>query len=119
MTTLSIVFSSGRNFSSNSFIVFSINLPNIALFLNLAFCFIDFATYFLASLCNFVIRSIYGFKNCSCLKFNILLFFFNCSPKLKIKFQALIVEFLFSFIAYIRNKFFIFTNRKIIIFYDL
>ena len=58
-------------FTSTMFIVFSIDLLNIALFLHFEFWFLILLRSFSASLRNFVLRSIYGFKNGSCLNSNI------------------------------------------------
>ena len=59
-------------FTSTMFIVFSIDLLNIALFLHFEFWFLILLSSFSASLCNFVLRSIYCFKNGFYLNANIV-----------------------------------------------
>ena len=56
-------------------------LINIALFFRLAFCFLIFLLFSSVSLCNLVLRSIYSFKDASCLNSNTL--WFNCNLKFK------------------------------------
>lgn len=56
-----------------------IDLTNIAVFLNLAFCYLKFLLSFSATRHNSVLRSIYGFKNTFCLN---SMNFFNCSVTL-------------------------------------
>ena len=75
MTTLSIV-PGGYNFWINFFPYgFSIDLLNIELLLNLAFCFLILLPSFSFSLQKSLLCSTYGFKNGSCLNSNILLIF--------------------------------------------
>ena len=59
-------------FTLSLFIGFSIDLPNIALFLNLAFCFLILLPYFSASLFKSVLCLIYGFQDISGLNANVL-----------------------------------------------
>ena len=59
-------------FTSTFFIGCSIDLPNIALFFNLEFCFLTLLSSFSASFCKSVLRLIYGFKNGDCLNYNTL-----------------------------------------------
>ena len=56
---------------STLFTGFSIDLPNIALIFNLAFCFLILLPSFSASLHKLVLRLIYGFKKDFCLNSNI------------------------------------------------
>ena len=75
------------NFTSTVFVGHSINLPNIALFLNLAFSFLIQLPSFSASLFKSISRLIYGFKSGSCLNSKIKLIFFYCNPKFKLSFR--------------------------------
>ena len=61
-------------FTSISFIGFSIDLPNIALFLNLAFCF-HFVIFFLCLFSQFSITFNIWFKNSLFLNSNVLRIF--------------------------------------------
>ena len=61
--------------TSTFFLRFSIDLPNITLFLNLTVGFLILLTSFAASLCKSVLRWICIFKNGSCLDFNIIWIF--------------------------------------------
>ena len=49
-------------FTSTLLTEFSINLPNIALFLNLEYSFLDFVAFFSFSFHKSVLRLIYGLK---------------------------------------------------------
>ena len=63
-------------FISTLFIEFSIDLPSVALFLSLAFCFLILLPSFSALLSKSILRSTHGFQNGSCLTSKILLIFF-------------------------------------------
>ena len=73
---------------SNSFIEFSIDLPNMALFLNFTLRFLILLPSFFACFNNYVLRSIYDFKNADCLNSDMLLFFLpsNSGSKDNVKF---------------------------------
>ena len=59
-------------FTSNLFIGFYINLPNVVLFFNLVSCFLILSPYFPNSVGKSVMRLSYGFKTGSYLNSNIL-----------------------------------------------
>ena len=75
MTNLDYCFLVVAMFTPALIIRFSIDLQNIALFIDFVL-FFDFVTFF-SALCKSVFRSIYGFKNSSCLNSKILRFFFS------------------------------------------
>ena len=84
------------NFIATLFIGFSIDLSNMAWFLNLAFCFLILLPSCYVSFRKSVLRSIHGFKNGSCLNSNILWFFLIVTINFK---KVLIVVFVFSLLT--------------------
>ena len=107
-------------FTSNLLIGFSTDLSNIALLLNLTCCFFGggvlpfFLVAFAILYCvwNMVLRIMFVWIYYS-------MIFLNFNPSFKYNFSFLELNLYFSFNAEITNKFFVFTKRKIIIFWFL
>ena len=107
-------------FTSNLLIGFSTDLSNIALLFNLTCCFFwggglpFFLVAFAILYCvwNMVLRIMFVWIYYS-------MVFLNFNPSFKYSFSFLELNLYFSFNAEITNKFFVFTKRKIIIFWFL
>ena len=107
-------------FTSNLLIGFSTDLSNIALLFNLTCCFFwgGFLPFFLVAFAilycvwNMVLRIMFVWIYYS-------MVFLNFNPSFKYSFSFLELNLYFSFNAEITNKFFVFTKRKIIIFWFL
>ena len=107
-------------FTSNLLIGFSTDLSNIALLFNLTCCFFlggvlpFFLVAFAILYCvwNMVLRIMFVWIYYS-------MVFLNFNPSFKYSFSFLELNLYFSLNAEITNKFFVFTKRKIIIFWFL